>query len=326
MDKGRSAKSLRIIFMGTPGFAVASLDQLVKNGYSIIAVVTGPDRPAGRGQQLQMSEVKQYALQHKLPVLQPEKLKDPGFIEQLRNLKADLQIVVAFRMLPEVVWNMPPLGTFNLHASLLPRYRGAAPINRAVMNGDTETGVTTFFLQHEIDTGHIAFQQKTEIGLTETAGEVHDRLMIIGAALVLKTVDAVAAGNCPHIPQAELVAPGEHLPDAPKLFREDGQIRWLAPGTSIVNHIRGLSPYPGAWTMLHENGKEPVMMKIFSATFSNETHNQEIGTLVDENGQFKVAVAQGWVHLNNLQLAGKKRMSAREFLRGYHMHFPARLI
>ncbi|MFN3316928.1 MAG: methionyl-tRNA formyltransferase, partial [Raineya sp.] len=235
---------MRIIFMGTPEFAVPSLQVLVENGYNIVGVVTAPDKPAGRGKQMQVSEVKQYALSQNLPILQPEKLKSPDFLAELQALKADLQVVVAFRMLPEVVWAMPPIGTFNLHASLLPKYRGAAPINWAIINGETETGVTTFFLQHEIDTGNIIFQEKEPISPTDTAGSLYQRLMHKGAKLVLKTVQTIEKGDVQTFPQV-----GE-ITHAPKIFRETCQIDWNKTSTEIYNFVRGLAPYPAAWTTL----------------------------------------------------------------------------
>lgn len=305
--------------MGTPGFAVAALDALVKNSYTVVAVVTAPDRPAGRGRQVQFSEVKDYALAHSIPVLQPEKLKQPEFLEALRAFRADLQIVVAFRMLPEVVWNMPPLGTFNLHASLLPRYRGAAPINRAVMNGDTETGVTTFFLEHAIDTGNIAFRQTVPIGPEETAGELHNRLMVIGAQLVLNTVNSVADGTCPKQPQHNFVAPGELLPEAPKLFREDAHLNWADEPHRIINQIRGLSPYPAAWTELQAPNTAAVPLKIFRARFLPAMHKQTIGQCRIDQETLQVAVTGGWISLESLQAAGKKQLNASDFLRGFRL-------
>jgi methionyl-tRNA formyltransferase len=311
------ARALRIVYMGTPGFAVEPLNTLLDAGCNVVGVITAPDKPAGRGQQLQYSEVKQFALSRGLHILQPEKLKNPEFIAELAALRADLQIVVAFRMLPEMVWNMPRLGTFNLHASLLPRYRGAAPINRVLMNGDTETGVTTFFLQHEIDTGHIAFREALPIGPAETAGELHDRLMHTGAALVLKTVNAVAEGNCPKVPQQELVKPGEILPEAPKLFREDAHIHWSHEPAAIINQIRGLSPYPAAWTELHSENAPVLGLKIFRAHFEPGVHPWPEGTLVHEAHTLKAAVKQGYIYIDELQAAGKKRMNTADFLRGY---------
>lgn len=300
---------MRIVFMGTPDFAVASLDILVQHGYNIVGVITAPDKPAGRGKQIQQSAVKKYAEAHNLQVLQPEKLKAPEFLAELAALKADLQIVVAFRMLPEVVWNMPPMGTFNLHGSLLPAYRGAAPINWAVMNGETQTGVTTFFLQHEIDTGSIIHQATMPIGPDETTGEVHDRMMVLGAQTVLQTVKEIEAGTVKATPQDMT---GEY-PHAPKIFREDCKIGWSQPLDKVYNHIRGLSPYPAAWTEL--DGKT---LKIYSAKKEAANHNHPSGT-IDTDGKtyLRFAVNGGYIHAEELQLEGKKRLGVKEFLLGW---------
>ncbi len=300
---------MRIVFMGTPDFAVASLDILVQHGYNIVGVITAPDKPAGRGKQIQQSAVKKYAEAHNLQVLQPEKLKAPEFLAELAALKADLQIVVAFRMLPEVVWNMPPMGTFNLHGSLLPAYRGAAPINWAVMNGETQTGVTTFFLQHEIDTGSIIHQATMPIGPDETTGEVHDRMMALGAQTVLQTVKEIEAGTVKATPQDMT---GEY-PHAPKIFREDCKIDWSQPLDKVYNHIRGLSPYPAAWTEL--DGKT---LKIYSAKKEAANHNHPSGT-IDTDGKtyFRFTVNGGYIHAEELQLEGKKRLGVKEFLLGW---------
>lgn len=311
--------------MGTPGFAVAPLQALLEAGCNIVGVITAPDRPAGRGQQVQHSEVKTFALQHQLTILQPEKLKNPEFIAALKSLNADLQIVVAFRMLPELVWNMPPLGTFNLHASLLPRYRGAAPINRAIMNGDQETGVTTFFLRHEIDTGNIVYREATPIGEQETAGELHDRLMQMGAALVVKTVNAVAEGQVNALPQHQFVQAGEVLPEAPKLFREDAHINWTAEPAVTINQIRGLSPYPAAWTELHSPNAAPLGIKVYKARFEAAETTSPIGAISIDGG-LKVAVKGGYVLIEELQASGKKRMSSSDFLRGYRIPEQAQFI
>ena len=311
---------LRIIFMGTPEFAVESLDILVKNNYTIVGVITVPDKPAGRGQQIQQSAVKKYALEKGLSILQPEKLKDDFFLDQLRELKADLQIVVAFRMLPEVVWNMPPLGTFNLHGSLLPQYRGAAPINWAIINGEKETGVTTFFLQHEIDTGKIIFNEKIPIAENDTTGEIHDRLMIVGAKLVLKTVKAIERGNYPQIEQNKFLNNENKLKDAPKIFKEDCKIDWTKTTVEIHNHIRGLSPYPTAFTdfMSDENKIYPV--KIFRAEIEFQNHDYPVKSLLtDSKNYLKIATDKGFIVISELQIAGKKRMSTPEFLRGFHI-------
>lgn len=311
-------KDLRIIFMGTPDFAVASLDILVKNNYNIVGVVTIPDKPAGRGQQLQQSAIKKYALEKGLTLLQPEKLKNENFIAELKALKADLQIVVAFRMLPEIVWQMPPLGTFNLHGSLLPQYRGAAPINRAVINGETETGVTTFFLKHEIDTGKIIFNAKTPIGENETAGEIHDRLMIIGADLVLKTVKAIEENKYTEEEQNKFYNSESELKHAPKIFKEDCKIDWTKSCDEIHNLIRGLSPYPAAFTEFKSPDGKLFSVKIFISEKEITTHNQAISSILSDNKNYlKIAVKGGYISIQELQIAGKKRITAKEFLRGF---------
>ena len=297
--------------MGTPDFAVPSLDMLVENGYNIVGVITAPDKPAGRGRKLSESAVKKYAVSKGLHLLQPTNLKSPGFIEELRALEADLQIVVAFRMLPEVVWNMPPLGTFNLHASLLPNYRGAAPINRAVMDGATQTGMTTFMLRHEIDTGNILFQETISIGPEETAGELHDRMMVQGAQLVLKTVQAIGSNNYPLIEQ--VVTPD--LQKAPKIHKEDCEIDWDRPLDEVYNHIRGLSPFPTAWTTL--DGK---VLKVFRAAKEVANHGLAPGTLQSDSRTYlKYAVPGGFIHLADIRLEGKKRLRVADFLRGYNI-------
>lgn len=311
-------KDLRIVYMGTPEFAVESLKRLVEGGYNIVGVITMPDKPMGRhGSVLQPSPVKQYAVSQGLKVLQPEKLKDERFVEELRDLKADLQIVVAFRMLPEVVWSMPRLGTFNLHASLLPQYRGAAPINWAVMNGDTETGITTFFLKHEIDTGEIIDQVHVPIADTDNVEVVYDKLMMLGGDLVLKTVDAILAGNVKTIPQEELADVAELRP-APKIFKETCRIDWSKGVKGIYDFVRGLSPYPAAWTELCQEGTAPVMLKIFETRKEFVSHTLVAGTIVtDYKTYFKIASIDGYVDILSLQLAGKKRMDVADFLRGY---------
>ncbi|MCE3278126.1 MAG: methionyl-tRNA formyltransferase [Bacteroidetes bacterium] len=307
--------------MGTPEFAVASLDILVQNNYNIVGVITVPDKPAGRGQQLQQSAIKKYALEKGLNILQPEKLKAEEFLNELRSLKADLQIVVAFRMLPEVVWKMPRLGTFNLHGSLLPQYRGAAPINWAVMNGDKETGVSTFFLQHEIDTGKIIFREKTVIGDDESAGEIHDRLMIIGASLVLKTVKAIENNNYPQTDQSEFIAKGEQEKHAPKIFKEDCRINWQDPMKKIHDHIRGLSPYPAAFTELISTDDKTYSIKIFKTETERSDHTETIGSVhTDSKTYIKVAVKDGFINITDLQLPGKKRLAVSELLRGFQLN------
>ena len=293
MDK----KDLRIVYMGTPEFAVESLKRLVEGGYNIVGVITMPDKPMGRhGSVLQPSPVKQYAVSQGLKVLQPEKLKNEEFVAELRSLNADLQIVVAFRMLPEVVWNMPRLGTFNLHASLLPQYRGAAPINWAVINGDTETGITTFFLKHEIDTGEIIDQVRVPIADTDNVEVVYERLMRLGGDLVLKTVDAILEGSVKTIPQEELAQVGELRP-APKIFKETCRIDWTIGVKRIYDFVRGLSPYPAAWTELYQEGTDPVMLKIFETEKLFCEHSLAPGTIVtDCKTYFKIASSDGYVN------------------------------
>lgn len=301
---------LRIVFMGTPEFAVSSLDALVKAGCQIVGVVTAPDKPAGRGMQLQQSAVKKYAAEHQLPVLQPLKLKDPEFIASLAALKADLQIVVAFRMLPEAVWNMPPMGTVNLHGSLLPQYRGAAPINWAVINGEKETGVTTFRLKHEIDTGDILLQESFPLAEDDTAGTVHDRMKDIGAALLVKTVAGLAAGTLTEKPQT---GNPEHLKHAPKIHTDTCRINWSRSAGEIYNHVRGLSPYPGAFTVLNEK-----MLKIYQCEKEIVFPKSTEGDYETDGKTFlKFACADGYIHLTQIQLEGKKKMEITEFLRGY---------
>jgi len=313
-------KKLRIVFMGTPDFAVPSLNILVKNGYDIVGVITSADKPAGRGKKNQPSAVKKYAIGNNLPVLQPEKLKDTEFLEQLSKLKADLQVVVAFRMLPDVIWKMPPLGTVNLHASLLPRYRGAAPINWAIINGEKETGITTFFIKHEIDTGEIIFQEKVIITDNETAGELHDRLMDFGSELVLKTIKSIEKGSFSRTNQASLCSDTGKLKQAPKIFKEDCKINWNKNIDDIHNHIRGLSPYPGAWTeIISPNGRK-FSLKIFISSKEEARHKHKIGELVtDGKTGLKIAVKNGFIKLLNLQIAGKKILNINEFLRGFEI-------
>lgn len=302
---------MRIIFMGTPQFAVASLDALIKAGSDIVAIVTAPDKPAGRGQKVSESAVKQYAVANGLKVLQPEKLKNEDFITELKALKAELQVVVAFRMLPEVVWNMPAKGTINLHASLLPQYRGAAPINWALINGEKESGVTTFFLKHDIDTGNILFTEKITLTGHEDAGELHDRLMNKGAGLLVKTVKAVESGRYNEHPQSQL-AEGTELRHAPKIFKDDCQIDWTQPALSIYNKIRGLSPVPTAYTEL--NGKN---LKVYASEYQlSETDIQPGAFLTDNKTYLKFAAKDGFVLLKDIQLEGKKRMGIEDFLRG----------
>lgn len=303
-------KDLRIIFMGTPEFAVASLHALVQAGCQVVAVITAPDKPSGRGLHVHTSAVKDYAVANNLPVLQPVKLKNPEFIEAVKSYQADLQVVVAFRMLPEVLWNMPPMGTINVHASLLPQYRGAAPINWAVINGEKETGVTTFQLKHEIDTGDILLQTRIPILHDDTAGSIHDKLMQEGASLLVKTVEGIAAGTLIETPQASFQ---EALKHAPKLFKDDMLIDWYQPIDTIHNFIRGLSPYPAAYTTLHQK-----QFKIFHATVLATEPKAAPGTLeTDHKTYLRFAANDGWVYAEEVQVEGKKRMVIQEFLKGF---------
>ncbi len=307
--------------MGTPEFAVESLRRLVEGGYNVVGVVTMPDKPMGRhGSVLQASPVKQYAESKGLKVLQPVRLKDEGFVEELRSLRADLQIVVAFRMLPEVVWSMPPLGTFNLHASLLPQYRGAAPINWAVINGDTETGITTFFLQHEIDTGQIIQQVRVPIADTDNVGIVHDKLMMLGGQLVVETVDNILSGTVKAIPQEQFMKENEELRPAPKIFKDTCRMDWSKPLKQVYDFVRGLSPYPAAWTELVQPDGHRLVLKIYEAVKVPAMHALPHGSVhTDGKTFFHVAVEGGYLSLLTLQLAGKKRMGVADFLRGYRL-------
>ena len=312
------SKNLRIVYMGTPDFAVEPLRRLVEGGYNVVAVVTMPDKPVGRHHDvLQASPVKQFALAHDIPVLQPERLKDEHFLAQLRACQPDLGVVVAFRMLPEVVWAMPRLGTFNLHAALLPQYRGAAPINWAIINGDRETGITTFFLDHDIDTGQVIYRQAVPIHDDDDVEAVHDRLMLLGADLVLKTVDDVEQGIVKPIPQSQLTVDGPLRP-APKIFKETCQIRWdELTARQVYNFVRGLSPYPAAWTTL-----EGTMLKVYRCRVTAEDGLADArpGTLeTDGKTYLRIACRVGWVDILSLQLAGKRRMAVEDFLRGAHI-------
>jgi methionyl-tRNA formyltransferase len=311
--ESKKYKDLRIVFMGTPEFAVASLDALVKSGGMIVSVVTAPDKPGGRGMQLQQSAVKKYAVENNLPVLQPEKLKDPEFLSTLSTLKADIQVVVAFRMLPELVWNMPPMGTVNLHGSLLPQYRGAAPINWAIINGEDETGVTTFKLKHEIDTGDILLQESFPIDDDDTAGEVHDKMKEIGAAVLVKTIKHLADGTLSEIPQASNLDAGAELKHAPKIHTDTCRINWSRPVEALYDLVRGLSPYPGAFTVMNEK-----MLKIFKAKKEIVFPAHTEGDYVTDGKTFlKIACSNGYLHLLDIQMEGKKKMKVEEFLRGY---------
>lgn len=301
----------RIVFMGTPDFAVAILDKLVKNDCNVVGVITAPDKPAGRGRKLNESAVKVYAIEHGLKVMQPTNLKDPNFIKELEALLPELQIVVAFRMLPKVVWSMPKLGTFNLHASLLPQYRGAAPINWAIINGETETGVTTFFIDDKIDTGAILLQRKTNISEEDTAGTLHDKLMHLGADLVLETI---------HQLQHKAIVPANQQEDRPlkeahKLHKETCEIDWTQDIATINNFIRGLSPYPTAWTTMY-NGEDELFLKIYAAKMDMEPHQLKVGSIVATKNELKVAVKGGYINLLEIQLPGKRKMTTKEVLNG----------
>ena len=313
-------EDLKIVYMGTPDFAVESLRQLVEGGYNVVGVITMPDKPMGRhGSVLQPSPVKQYALEKGLRVLQPVNLKDEVFVEELRSLKADLQIVVAFRMLPEVVWNMPAMGTFNLHASLLPQYRGAAPINWAIINGDTETGITTFFLKHEIDTGEVIQQVRVPIADTDNVEVIHDKLMNLGGLLVTETVDAILAGTVKPVPQEELLKlSDEELRPAPKIFKDTCRIDWSKGVKAVYDFVRGLSPYPAAWTELVNADGSSQVLKIFQTEKNFFSHEEKIGAVsTDGKTYLRVALADGYLNILSLQLAGKKRMPVADFLHGY---------
>ncbi|GET44824.1 methionyl-tRNA formyltransferase [Capnocytophaga felis] len=314
-------KNLRIIFMGTPDFALESLKQLVENEYNVVGVVTIPDKNVGRGQKLQSSPVKIYAEKNQIPVFQPTNLKNEDFVNSLKELNPDLQIVVAFRMLPKVVWQLPKYGTFNLHASLLPNYRGSAPINWAIINGEEKTGVTTFFIDEKIDTGAIILQSETVISEKETAGSLHDKLMIQGAELVLKTVDEIEKGN--HKVRKQPM--NDVFAEAPKIFKETCRINWEKEGIAIERLIRGMSPYPTAWTILLHKGEE-MNIKIYDATFQKESHSLPNGKIKIQNRQIYVAVKEGFVNLLELQIPGKKRIKASDLLNGFSFDEEAKFI
>ena len=313
-------KDLRIVFMGTPEFAVESLKSLVEGGYNVVAVVTQPDKPVGRHQDtLQPSQVKQYALSQGLPVLQPVKMKDPEFVEQLRSYQADLQVVVAFRMLPEVVWDMPRFGTFNVHAALLPQYRGAAPINWAVINGETETGVTTFFLDHDIDTGRIIMQKPFAIPDDADVEYVYDGLMHLGAEIAVETINRLIAsdGNIDSMPQDEMITTDTVLHSAPKIFKDTCRIDFNQPAKKVYDFIRGLSPYPGAWTEIQKEGGKAQVLKVFKTSKTGmAVAGSVVGTLRLEGKSLQIACADEWLQLDTIQISGKKRMEARDFLNG----------
>ena len=309
-------RKLRIVFMGTPDFAVHTLKSIVDAGYDVVGVITAPDRPAGRGRKLNESAVKKYAAEQGLNILQPTNLKSEDFLKELKDLNANLQVVVAFRMLPEVVWKMPEFGTFNLHASLLPQYRGAAPINWAVMNGETETGVSTFFIDEKIDTGEMIFQEKVHIDPAENAGSLHDKLMTTGAQLVIKTLQAIEEGPVKTISQKE----AGDLKSAHKLTKENTRIDWSRPMDDTYNFIRGLSPYPSAWTML-TNGNDEVMMKIYETEKEPSETREETGSIIQEDKNVKISMPGGYLVLKEVQLPGKRKMAVKDLLNGYNF-FP----
>ncbi len=309
-------RKIRIAYFGTPEFAASQLEAILKAGYEVAVVVTMPDKPAGRGRKIQYSDVKKTALEYNLPLLQPEKLKDPLFLEQLASYQANLFIVVAFRMLPALVWQMPELGTFNLHASLLPQYRGAAPINFAIINGETETGLTTFFLNEEIDKGAVIMREKVAIRPDETAGELHDELMFLGNKVVVETIKKIETDNADALPQ-EVLSENQILKPAPKISKEFCNVDWNVDCKTVYNLIRGLSPYPAAHTTIQSDGGETIELKIFSSEIENCKHNLPVGSIVTDNKKIlKIALEDGFIHLTQIQQAGKKPMSIDDFLRG----------
>ena len=314
-------EDLRIVFMGTPDFAVATLKKLVENNYNIVGVITAPDRPAGRGQKLQQSAVKNYALEKNLHVMQPTNLKSEQFLEELKSLNANLQVVVAFRMLPKAVWQMPKLGTFNLHASLLPDYRGAAPIHWAIINGEKKSGVTTFFIDDKIDTGEIILSKTIEIGKTTTVGELHDKMMELGGELVIETVDLIKNGNIKTEKQPE----SEQLKTANKLTKENTKIDWSLPVESIFNKIRGLNPYPAAWSVLLTNDTE-YLVKLYDVDFESTEHPKPVGTIIIEGNSMKVSAKDGFILVNELQLQGKRKMDIKSFLNGFSFSKDAKML
>lgn len=313
-------KDIRIVFMGTPDFAVASLQALVEAGYNVVGVITAPDRPAGRGRKLNESAVKKYALSKSLHIMQPTNLKNTEFLNELDALSIDLQIVVAFRMLPVQVWSKPKLGTFNLHASLLPDYRGAAPINWAIINGETKTGVSTFYINEDIDTGSILKQETVSIGETDSAGDLHDKLMDIGSKLVLDTVKMIQSGKAKPVAQESKM-----FKEAPKLNKENCRINWSRPKLRIYNHIRGLNPYPGSWTILDNQG-EQIELKIYQTEMLEEEHELEAGTIVKSKKNLKVAVQDGFIDILELKMAGKRKMDAVSLINGFEFKQDCKLI
>ncbi|MFB9095109.1 MULTISPECIES: methionyl-tRNA formyltransferase [Flavobacterium] len=307
-------EKLKIVFMGTPDFAVGILDTIYNNNYDIVGVITAPDKPAGRGQKVSMSAVKQYALEKKLHLLQPTNLKDENFLADLKKLEANLQVIVAFRMLPEVVWKMPKLGTFNLHASLLPQYRGAAPINWAIINGETKTGVTTFFIDDKIDTGAMILHKETPIENNETVGELHDRLMLLGCDAVIETLELISSGEVNTTIQVE----NKEIKTAYKLNKDNCKIDWSKKGKEIHNHIRGLNPYPAAWTFIKDNDNE-WNVKLYDVIFENESHNYPVGKIFSSKKELKIATHDGFLSINSLQFPGKRKMTTQELLNGIQL-------
>ncbi len=312
---------LRIVFMGTPEFAVASLKNIIDSGYNVVGVITAPDKPAGRGRKLHQSAIKIYAESQNLKVLQPTNLKEEAFIEELKALKANVQVIVAFRMLPKIVWQMPEYGTFNLHASLLPNYRGAAPINWAVINGEKETGVTTFFIDEKIDTGEIILKKKVNIKKKESAGELHDKLMAVGSDLVIDTLQLIENGKVETKAQLQ----NEKLRDAPKLNKDNCRIDWNDSRRNIYNKVRGLNPYPGAWTVL-KNGDEEVIMKIYGCKKEKKKHDLSYGNIIIENNELKISVRKGYIYIKELQLPGKRKMDVKSLLNGYRFSKDAKVL
>lgn len=319
--------SIRVIYMGTPDFAVAPLRAIVEAGFYVVGVVTVPDKPAGRGQKIQQSPVKEFALEKGLKLFQPEKLKEHAFVDDLKALSPDIAVVVAFRMLPEVIWSIPKLGTFNLHASLLPQYRGAAPINWAIINGETKTGVTTFLIDHEIDTGNIMLQEEVQIGTNETAGELHDKLMIVGSKLVVETLDALVQQKIKPLPQNKLITENQIIKPAPKIFRETCRIDWSKPAIQIHNIIRGLSPYPGAWSEMQFDDGSIVQVKILKSTFTvKQTQNAAGSIISNRKNIFDIECNEGTISIQELQFAGKKPMMINDVLNGFRNSFPLRML
>jgi len=313
-------EAFRIVFMGTPEFAVPSLKAIIDSGYSVPAVITAPDKPSGRGKKLSPSAVKIFAEEQGIKVWQPAKLKDPQFLENLKKIDPHLQVVVAFRMLPQVVWDLPPYGTVNLHASLLPQYRGAAPINHAIMNGETKTGLTTFFLDKEIDTGKIILQKEMEIGKTETAGELHDRMMVAGADLLLETIEQIRLNQVNPLDQSALTSVTGYLNPAPKIFKEHCRIDWNKPGQDVFNMIRGLSPFPTAFTYLENPEGRQFLIKIYQAEFEPASGTHAVGSIHTDGKTFlKISVPNGYLFIKEIQLAGKKKLPIADFLRGFHL-------